>query len=332
MAIDLTQLVTELVETMHHNIACRPGIVGKATFQPTRGITGFAYRSVRGVARLVGGSIDAALSPLEALFATEARRPRRDAVIAALNGVLGDRLVERNNPLAIPMQIRVNGKALALTPGQIRTSVPQSRERLVVMVHGLCMNDLQWNRQSHDHGRSLARDLDATALYLYYNSGRHVSTNGAELASLLEQLMTQGPIPARELVLIGHSMGGLLIRSACAVAQTKRLSWRRKLRALVTLGTPHHGASLERGGHGVDMLLAASPYTVAFTRLSQLRSAGITDLRHGSVLDEDWKHLDRFARARVAARTRWAAAHRKRPKSPQRRARCMVLSNSFRQP
>ena len=296
LAIDLTLLVTELVETMHHNIARPTGIVGSATLQPTIGITGFAYRSVRGITRLVGGSIDAALSPLRPQLAREARWPGRDAFIAALNGVLGDHLFASNNPLAIPMQICVDGRSLELTPAQISACVPFPRERVVVLVHGLCMNDLQWNRQSHDHGRCLARDLGATALYLRYNSGRHVSTNGAELASLLEQLVAQWPIPVRELVLVGHSMGGLVIRSACAIAQAKKLRWRGNLRALVMLGTPLHGASLERGGHGVDILLAASPYTAAFTRLSRLRSAGITDMRHGSVLDKDWRERDRFAR------------------------------------
>ena len=294
LAIDLTLLVTELVETMHHNIVRRPGIVGQPTFQPTQGLSGFVYKSVRGIARLVGGSIDAVLSPLVPLLTREVSWPGRDAVIAALNGVLGDQLVARNNPLAIPMQFRLSGRSLELARAQINASVPRPRERVVVMVHGLCMNDLQWNRESHDHGRRLAQDLDATALYLRYNSGRHVSINGAELALLLEQLEAKWPIPLRELVLVGHSMGGLVIRGACAIAQTKRLPWRRQLRALVFLGTPHHGASLERGGHGVDLLLAASPYTAAFTHLSRLRSAGITDMRHGSVLDQDWQKRDRF--------------------------------------
>jgi len=295
LVIDLTLVVTELVETMHHNVARRPGIVGRATFEPTRGITGLVYRSVRGITRMVGGGIDAALAPLVPALAGKASSPGREAVVAALNGVLGDQLFARNNPLAIAMRIRVNGRPLEPTPAGIRASVPRPRDRVVVMVHGLCMSDLQWNRESHDHGRALAKDLDANALYLHYNSGRHVSTNGAEFASLLEQLVLRWPVPLREIVFVGHSMGGLVIRSAFAAAQKHGLSWSGLVRALVFLGTPHHGAALERGGHGVDMLLAASPYTVAFTRLGRMRSAGITDLRHGSVQDEDWQQRDRFA-------------------------------------
>jgi pimeloyl-ACP methyl ester carboxylesterase len=165
------------------------------------------------------------------------------------------------------------------------------------MVHGLCMSHTMWNRQEHDHGQSLTRDLQADAVYLHYNSGRHISTNGAELAMLLERMVEAWPVPLRELVLVGHSMGGLVIRSACAAGEGRGHGWMRLLRGLVFLGTPHHGTPLERGGHGVDMLFSASPYTVAFARLGRLRSAGITDLRHGSVLDHDWHGRDRFGRA-----------------------------------
>ena len=302
LVIDLTLLVADLVETMHHNVARRPGILGRATFKPTKGITGLVYRSVRGITRIVGGSIDAVLAPLVPLLAEKARSPGREAVVAALNGVLGDQLFARNNPLAIAMHVRVDGRPLEPAPAGIRALVPRPRDRVVVMIHGLCMNDLQWKRESHDHGRALGRDLDADALYLHYNSGRHVSTNGAELAALLEQFVARWPVPLRDIVLVGHSMGGLVARSAFAAARKGGLSWAGRVRALVFLGTPHHGAALERGGHGVDRLLAASPYTAAFTRLGRLRSAGITDLRHGSVRDDDWQQHDRFAHVRDTRR------------------------------
>jgi pimeloyl-ACP methyl ester carboxylesterase len=109
-------------------------------------------------------------------------------------------------------------------------------------------------------------------------------------------LMQAWPVPLRELVLVGHSMGGLVIRSACAAGEASGHPWMRRLQALVFLGTPHQGAPLERGGHGVDLLFGASPYTIAFAKLGHLRSAGITDLRHGSLLEQDWLGRDRFAR------------------------------------
>jgi pimeloyl-ACP methyl ester carboxylesterase len=297
LVIDLTLLVTGLVETMHHNIARRPGILGRATHAPTTGITGLVYRSVRGITRLVGGTIDVVLAPLVPLLAVEEHWPGRDVVIAALNGVLGDRLAASGNPLALSMQFVIGGVPLDLDSAALAGLPAAPRERIVVLVHGLCMNEGQWKRGGHDHGKSLARDFDASAVYLRYNSGLHVSINGAEFARQLETLVALWPVPVREVVLVGHSMGGLVIRSAFAVAEAGGHAWPRLVRALVFLGSPHHGAPLERGGHGVDRLLAASPYTVAFTRLGHLRSAGITDLRHGSVQDADRAGHGRFDHA-----------------------------------
>ena len=297
LVVDLAMLVTDVVETMHHNVARRPGVLGRATLEPTRGITGFVYRSVREVTRVVGGITDAALRPLEPLLAEAPIGPGRDTVLSVLNGVFGDRLDASANPLAIPMQLRVGGVPLPLDRTEIAQLLPRPRERVVVMVHGLCMSDATWNRQEHDHGQSLARDLQADVVYLNYNSGRHISTNGAEFATLLERMVEEWPVPLHDLVLVGHSMGGLIIRSACSAGEGFGHGWMRLLRALVFLGTPHHGTPLERGGHGVDMLFSSSPYTVAFARLGQIRSAGITDLRHGSVLDNDWRGRERFGHA-----------------------------------
>jgi len=297
VVIDLTLLVTGLVETMHHNIARRPGVLGRATLAPTTGITGLVYRSVRGITRLVGGAIDVVLAPLVPLLSVEEDWPGRDVVVAALNGVLGDRLAATGNPLALPMQFVVGGVPLVLDSAPIAGLPAAPCERIVVLVHGLCMSEGQWKRGGHDHGKSLARDLDASAIYLRYNSGRHISTNGAEFAQQLEALVARWPVPLREIVLVGHSMGGLVMRSAFAVGETGGHAWPRLVRAAVFLGSPHHGAPLERGGHGVDRLLAASPYTVAFTRLGHLRSAGITDLRHGSVQDADRAGHGRFDHA-----------------------------------
>lgn len=297
LVADLTVLVTDVVETMHHNIARRPGIFGRATLAPARGITGLVYRSVRGVARAAGSTIDATLRPLERLLGEPPDGPGRGAVLAALNGVLGDHLDASANPLAIPMRLRIGAAVLPLDRTEIAQVLPRAHQRVVVMVHGLCMSDTAWNRRGHDHGQRLARDLKADAVYLHFNSGRHISTNGAEFALLLERMVQAWPVPLHEIVLVGHSMGGLVIRSACAAGEAAGHAWTRLLRGLVFLGTPHQGAPLERGGHGVDMLFNESPYTVAFTRLGRLRSAGITDLRHGSVLDQDWCGRDLHGRA-----------------------------------
>ncbi|HSF39865.1 MAG TPA: alpha/beta hydrolase, partial [Thermoanaerobaculia bacterium] len=249
----------------------------------TRGITGLVYRCIRGITRLVGGGIDAALTPFTPL-GEGSSSTGREAWLAALNGVLGDHLVTTGNPLAIPIRLRQGGEPLA----------PSGGRRLLVLAHGLCMNDLQWNRKGHDHGAALARDLGFTPVYLHYNSGLHISTNGHAFAGLIEDLVRQWPVPVEELVILGHSMGGLVARSACHSGKAAGHTWLRHLKKIVFLGTPHHGSALERGGNRVDSILGISRYTAPLGRLGKVRSAGITDLRHGNLLDEDWEGRDRF--------------------------------------
>lgn len=282
--------MTGLVEAMHLNIANTLNIPLPAQ-RATRGITGLVYRGIRGVTRLVGGGLDAVLAPAVARLGEGSSPPGREALLAALNGVLGDHLAASGNPLAIPMRLRRDGQPLEAA------AIPRPSGKLIVLAHGLCMNDLQWNRKGHDHGAALARDLGYTPVYLHYNSGLHVSTNGRELAGLLESLVRHWPVPVEELAILGHSMGGLVARSACHYGRVAGHDWPRVLKRLVFLGTPHHGSPLERGGNWVDIVLGTTPYTAPLARLGKIRSAGITDLRHGNLLDEDWAGRDRFERS-----------------------------------
>jgi pimeloyl-ACP methyl ester carboxylesterase len=302
LAIEATQAVSHVVEAMHVTIASGPDVLGRPLRVPARFFAGLVYETVRGVAKLVGSSIDLALVELAPWLGESVPGPEREAVVAALNGVLGDYLHETQNPLAIKMLFRQKGHPLELERQGLSAAIPKATEKLLVLVHGSCMNDLQWGRLGQGHGNLLARDLGYTPVYLHYNSGLHVSTNGREFAAQLERLVAQWPVPLEELVIVAHSMGGLVARSACHYGEKASHAWRRHLRKLVCLGTPHHGAPLERGGSWVDLLLGVSRYSAPLARLGQIRSAGVTDLRFGSVLDEDWEGRDRFAPAIDARR------------------------------
>ena len=296
LAVEATERVTEIVQAMHTTIAGGPAVLGKPLSGPARLVNGLVYGSIRGVTRLVGTSIELALAPLAPLLGESAPGPERELALAVLNGVIGDYLHETENPLAIEMRMRHDGHPLELDEAALREAFPRAGGKLLVLVHGSSMNDLQWSRQGHDHGAALALDLGFTPVYLHYNSGLHVSTNGRELDGLLERLVSHWPAPVDELVLLGHSMGGLVMRSACHYAEVRGASaWRSKLTKLVFLGTPHHGAPLERGGNWVDRILGVSRYSAPLARLGKLRSAGVTDLRFGNVLDEHWVGRDRFA-------------------------------------
>jgi pimeloyl-ACP methyl ester carboxylesterase len=311
LAIQAVQGITDLVEEMHGAISGLALPIASKSVKPrkTRGITGLVYRSVRGITGAVGWCVNRgldvaqmplvskALAPaakqLTAKLKLKSAEPYRETVRAAANGVLGDTLAVTNNPLAIHMQFRQQGSALQ----------PSSNNgKLLILVHGLCMNDLQWLREGHDHGAMLAQAYGYEPIYLHYNTGRQISQNGANFAQLLEHTLQSWPTPVSELVIVGHSMGGLVTRSACHHALQQKHAWLKHLCKLVTLGTPHAGAPLERAGRGVDYLLGISPYTAPFARLGLVRSAGIMNLRDGAVTPDGelpaWpKHVKLFALA-----------------------------------
>jgi len=298
LVVDATERVTQVVEAMHNTIGGGPAVLGTPLAAPVRFINGLVYGSIRGVTRLVGASIDRALAELGPYLGESAPGPEREAVLSALNGIVGDYLAETNSALAITMSMKHEGHTLALETEALREAVPNACGKLLVLVHGSSMSDGQWLRGGHDHGAELAREHGFTPLYLHYNSGRHISTNGRELDDLLEQLVSAWPVPVEEIVLLGHSMGGLVARSACHYAETHAPSahvWRGKVTKLISVGTPHHGAPLERGGNWLGVLLGVSRYSKPLARLAKLRSAGVTDLRFGNVIDEHWAGSDRFA-------------------------------------
>ena len=291
---ELAQLLTlalpaavEITEAVHQAVLSGMGIKGRDEGK-TSGITGLVYKGVHGAANTLGSGINGLLTrlpptpPLHHIPET----PKRAALIATLNGVMGDALVESHNALATPMTLRYQGEPLDWQA--MPTDLPREG-RVLLMVHGLCMNDLQWQTlyqgEPVNHGEQLANALGYQPLYVRYNSGLPIAQNGQALALLLEQLLTHWPRDLKEITIMGYSMGGLVARSACHHASVAGLTWPAHLANLIFLGTPHHGAPLEHAGHWLEQLLPASAYTEPFVRLTRLRSTGIKDLRHGKVIE-----------------------------------------------
>ncbi len=306
LATSATLQTTRIVEGVHQSVWRTLGAPGGAQGDRTRGLTGLVYRCVNGITQAVGAGLDTALARLEPLLgAMDAAPPdsaQRLAVLAALNGVIGDRLLADANPLALPMTLQFDGRTIDPDAPPPAYAVGG---RLVLLVHGLCMNDRQWQtwrtdadgslQPGLDHGQALAQAQGFTPLYLRYNSGRPICDNGHDLSALLQRLLAAWPVPVRELVVVAHSMGGLVTRSAVHQARQAGQDWTGRLTRIVFLGTPHHGAPLERAGNWVDVLLGSTPWSAPFARLARLRSSGITDLRHGSLLAGDSAGHDRFA-------------------------------------
>ena len=295
LVTDATIGITNLVETMHKRVVHPPLLPSTPIQHLITKIAGFAYKNIRWSTRFIGSGVDKALGQLAPVLGDIKVTDEKEAIRAALNGVLGDHLERTDNPLKITMQFRHQGKTIPLVGSNLKKEYPSINGKILLMIHGSCMNDLQWTRKEHNHGKVLAKELNKIPLFLNYNSGLHISTNGQHLNILLEDLVKEWPVPIEEVTIIAHSMGGLVLRSALYYGQQQEKSWTRHLKKMMFLGTPHHGAPLEKLGNYLDMILEAIPYAKPFARLGKIRSAGVTDLRYGNLLDEDWQHEeDRF--------------------------------------
>jgi pimeloyl-ACP methyl ester carboxylesterase len=305
LAGEASSVLTTLVRGMHAGIASRvfDSIGPSAT--PTRvihdGLTQAIYtgvdRGIRGATR-AAGMVAAEIWGNETDEALESRTDSAAAAIAAVNGLYGDELTERGNPLAGAMVIRRGDKPVALTTASLAAAFPAATNRVAVFMHGWCLTERSWSRRpregqdSRSYGERLHDELGFSPVLLRYNTGLHVSANGHTLADILDLLHDQWPVPITELVLVGHSMGGLVVRSACHYGVEHEHEWTNAVSRVVCLGSPHLGADLEKGVHIASWALARLPETRAIATFLNARSDGVKDLRFGACLDEDWRDAD----------------------------------------
>ena len=227
-------------------------------------IANVVYRSIKAGTAGAGLVATTALraAPTPPLTST----PRGLAAVAALNAFLGDRLEQEGNPLALPMTAVQDGPP---------------RPRVAFLVHGLGETEASWrlraDRRDGTYAVRVLEDLGFTTLRVRYNTGRPILENGRSLSDLVESTLREWPLPVEEVVLIGHSMGGLVSRSAAHL----RAPWTQRLRAVVCLGSPHMGAPLEKGAARLARALGRLPETAPSTSLFEIRSQGIKDLHDG---------------------------------------------------
>jgi pimeloyl-ACP methyl ester carboxylesterase len=304
LAAEASSVVTRLVRGMHAGIAARVfGSIGPSA-APTRDVhnelTHAIYtgvdRGIRGAAR-AAGMVASEVWGDDADTTLESRTGVAGA-IAAITGLYGDQLAAHANTLAGEMRIHYRGAPIGLTAESLASAFPTAAGRVVVFLHGWCLTEQSWWRRPREgddaraYGQRLHGDLAFTPVYLRYNTGLHVSVNGRTLADLLDQLTAQWPVPIDELVLVGHSMGGLVIRSACHYGTQQQYLWSENVSHVVCLGSPHLGADLEKSVNVASWALARLPETRAIAGFLNTRSAGVKDLRFGACLDEDWRDAD----------------------------------------
>jgi pimeloyl-ACP methyl ester carboxylesterase len=304
LAGEASSVVTTLVRGMHAGIARRVfGSIGPSAASTrmihdglTHAIYGGVDRGIRGATQAVG-AVAAEIWGNDGDEALESRAGSA-AVIAAVNGLYGDELTERDNPLAGEMAIRRRGKPVLPTADSLAAAFPSATDRVVVFLHGWCLTERSWSRRpregedSRSYGERLCDELGFTPVHLRYNTGLHVSVNGRTLAEILDRLQTHWPVPITDLVLVGHSMGGLVARSACHYGAQQQHRWTDAVSHVVCLGSPHLGADLEKGVSAASWALARLPETRAIAAFLNARSDGVKDLRFGACLDEDWSDAD----------------------------------------
>lgn len=291
LAFSAASGLSNSVEKMHETIARRPLPWSPPPDKPTRAhglVASSVYSLVHNAIDACAKGVDLAFHVLPGHQTVQPGTDRETRMSAALNGVCGDHLESTNNPLSIPMRLFQDGLPVKTSSSGLAAAYPDASPHVTVLVHGLCVSELCWSRENKpDIGSQLHEQLGMTPVYLRYNTGRHISTNGREFSTLLQELCTHWPVPVESLSLIGHSMGGLVIRSACWYANEENRSWIRFMRRVISLGTPHHGSPVEKVGHLFDLAMRGIQYVepLAFGRK---RSAGIKDLRYGNLLDQDW--------------------------------------------
>ncbi len=282
LAQDTQNAVTDRV---YEHLTARIGRSLRPIHRVHRGLTQHAYFWVH-----VG--LQAAALTARAVSAARANdvgsiseRPRPHGALAILNGVTGDRLHREGSALAVPMTLRHAGRDVAPEPLRLRAAYGRGHTRLAIFVHGLVETEDAWRYRARErwgepgasYGSRLLTDLGYLPIWVRYNTGRRLNANGAALARLLAQLVRAWPGSVDELVLVGHSMGGLVLLSALNEAHAASSL---PVRAAITLGSPRGGAPLARQAAALERVARSVAPAHWLGGLLGLRSEGIRDL-HG---------------------------------------------------
>jgi pimeloyl-ACP methyl ester carboxylesterase len=291
----------EMIRDLHMAVAERAFTATGPGGAPVRAVHDGVTEAVYGGVRTVLGALPRGAGSVLARSARAdapplAHSPRGSLALGALNAYVGDVLAAHGSALALAMTLRHRGADLPLERDALAAALPDAGPRAAIFVHGLGETDAAWRLRADaerpGYGACLRRDLGHTPLELRYNTGLHISDNGRALAALLEELHQAWPVALEEIVIVGHSMGGLVARSACHYGRVDGHGWTAAVRHVFCLGSPHLGAPLEKGVNALGWALHRVPETRPLAKVLDVRSAGIRDLRYGACVDEDWCDCD----------------------------------------
>ena len=330
LVFDVVEETTNLVERTHDAVVERsvrrfaPIEPAKSTAQLVSGvetaISGGVFETVRilnGISRftvnvladVAEAGMEQSVNPVEAELATPVASSAAgtatwyvDYLQSSINGFWGDYLVRKNSRLDLGMTLRHHGRHLPATRDAFAAAFPSPSHKVCIFVHSLAATEWLWSLSAEAHygdpdvtfGTRLRDDRGYTPIYLRYNTGRHISENGKALAKLITEALDAYPVPIDEIALVGHSMGGLVARSAAHYAREHDEPWVDRLRHVACIGSPHLGAPLEKAVNVLTNVLRKVDAAGAQVPVELLdaRSAGVKDLRYGYITDEEWAGKD----------------------------------------
>ena len=258
------------VQQVHRAVAARVFAFTTPASLPARlvhdGIAAGVYGVIRGAGLVAGTAVSEVAAVVAGSALSAESTSRSNLALAILNATLGDELAGHGSPLAIPMAVRRGRADVAPRRDALEAAFPDATSKVAVFVHGLGETEESWRLHADRHGcgtdstygSRLAHDLGYTPVYLRYNTGLHISENGRHLTTLLDDVVAAWPVSVDELILVGHSMGGLVARSACHYAQQRSHSWVSTLRHVFYLGSPHLGAGLEQWVSRLSIVLGTT--------------------------------------------------------------------------
>lgn len=253
-------------------------------------VVGWGYDTARGVLR-TAGELGELLAPRFGL-AVAAPSPAALKARAWANGAFAEELLAGIPEFELEVSLWVDGAQLPLDRGSLQAAYPEATGALTVFVHGLVDSEDIWRpRTSEDTSLvGVAAASGTTPLLVRYRTGLAIGRNGADLAQLLEAVTQAWPVPVTRIVVVGHSMGGLVTRAACSTATAREHTWLSALSDVVYLGTPHLGSWLEKSSNvGAWALRRVSKRTAPIATFMEQRSRGIKDLRHGTLVEDGWE-------------------------------------------
>jgi len=213
--------------------------------------------------------------------------------VPILNGLMGDTMAEKGNNALINMSFRFKSRDVEVENLKDHFDFTKYNGKVVLVIHGLMNDESIWQSEANEKtqrlGSLLEKEDKANFLYIRYNTGLHISENGRTFSDLIQQFINKYP-SANELVIISHSMGGLVTRSAGYYADIQKQSWIKQLKKVFLIGVPNEGSYVAKVAYMTQYFFRKIDPSEndSVAKFFDVRSNGIKDLSFGYLTDEDW--------------------------------------------